>query len=68
MGTTWIFFPDNSQSDAGDPPRFDFCSGRTSIRDIAESLAHRSIESSADPRRNSALDSCIADAMLTKEA
>ena len=28
---------------------------------IAESLAHRSIESSADPRRNSAVDSCIAD-------
>jgi len=33
---------------------------------IAKSCAHRSIESSADPRRNSALDSCIADANVSQ--
>ena len=33
---------------------------------IAKSCAHRSIESSADPRRNSALESCVADANVSQ--
>src|SRR5947207_1606291 len=33
---------------------------------IAKSCAHRSIESSADPRGNSALDSCIADVNVSQ--
>src|SRR6476646_609347 len=33
---------------------------------IAKSGAHRSIESSADPRRNSALESSVADANVSQ--
>src|SRR2546423_1802760 len=33
---------------------------------IAKSCAHRSIESNADPRGNSALDSCIADVNVSQ--
>src|SRR6478672_10221114 len=34
---------------------------------IAKSCAHRSIESNADPKRNSALDSCIADVNVSQK-
>src|SRR6476620_2832733 len=34
---------------------------------IAKSRAHRSIESSADPRRHSALESCVARANVSQK-